>query len=329
MFGMMYVGYGSNLDPRDWSDYCARPEHDVDPDDLRPVTPVLLLDHRLTFNHRAGRWKGGAANVTPSSGDVVPCMAFEVDHPRIWDVLDAKEGVGADVYERFALALLPDGTVQTVITYRVTEGKLAREAEAGAALTCPQARRTSRRSRLALPTMAALGPPRAGLEGRPLQHVFVYGTLLAGEGQGHVLEACERRQATVTAQLVDLDRGYPASCPARPSFMASLCGCLMRCLLAWTASRASVRTRLPTTCTSSCRCSVGTNPCGPGPTTGTAWTSARPSRLAIGVSADAASRHCAVVLVEGAGTQAVAVMSKPVGLPFVARRRGRRSLRSH
>ena len=66
-----------------------------------PSRPSCLLDHRLTFNHRAGRWKGGAANVTPSPGDVVPCMAFEVDHPHIWDVLDAKEGVGVDVYERF------------------------------------------------------------------------------------------------------------------------------------------------------------------------------------------------------------------------------------
>ena len=133
----MYVGYGSNLDPQDWSRFCG--DRDADPADLRPVTPVLLLDHRLTFNHLSGRWKGGAANVTPSPGDVVPCMAFEVDHPSIWDVLDAKEGVGVDVYERFeALALLPDGTVQTVTSYRVTEGKLTREAEAdrAAGLLC-------------------------------------------------------------------------------------------------------------------------------------------------------------------------------------------------
>ena len=90
MFGMMYVGYGSNLDPQDWSDYCAR--HGADPADLRPVTPVLLLDHRLTFNHLSGRWEGGAANVTLSPGDVVPCMAFEVDHPRIWTCWTQRRG---------------------------------------------------------------------------------------------------------------------------------------------------------------------------------------------------------------------------------------------
>ena len=33
------------------------------------------------------------------------------------------------------------------------------------------------------------------------RHVFVYGTLLAGEERGHVLDACERRQATITGQL--------------------------------------------------------------------------------------------------------------------------------
>ena len=55
MLAMMYVGYGSNLDPQGWSKFCG--DRDADP------------------------------------GDVVPCMAFEVDHPDIWDVLDAKEGV--------------------------------------------------------------------------------------------------------------------------------------------------------------------------------------------------------------------------------------------
>ena len=58
MFGMMHVGYGSNLDPLDWSKFYS--DRGADPVDLRPVTPVLLLDHRLTFNHRSNRWKGDA-----------------------------------------------------------------------------------------------------------------------------------------------------------------------------------------------------------------------------------------------------------------------------
>ena len=220
MFGMMYVGYGSNLDPQDWSKFCG--DRGADPDDLRPVTPVLLLDHRLTFNHRSSRWKGGAANVTHSAGGVVPCMAFEVDDPRIWDVLDAKEGVsnrpGKGVYERFeALALLPDGTVQTVISYRVTEGKLAREAEAGRGPHVPPSEDYIEAVTRGLAhhglSSAHLGPASEDRSAAPLQHVFVYGTLLAGEERGHVLEVCERRQATVTAQLVDLDRGYPGLVP--------------------------------------------------------------------------------------------------------------------
>ena len=55
MLGMMYVGYGSNLDPQDWSKFCS--DCSADP------------------------------------GDVVPCMAFKVDYPRIWDKLDERKSV--------------------------------------------------------------------------------------------------------------------------------------------------------------------------------------------------------------------------------------------
>ena len=225
MLGMMYVGYGSNLDPQDWSKFCG--DRDADPADLRPVTPVLLLDHRLTFNHRAGRWKGGAANVTASLGDVVPCMAFEVDYPRIWDVLDAKEGVGVDVYERFeALALLPDGTVQTVTSYRLTEAKLAREAEAGRGPHVPPSEAyieavTRGLAHHGLPS-THLGPASEGRSVAPLQHVFVYGTLLAGEERGHVLDACERRPAAISGQLVDLGRDYPGLVPGEATVHGEL-----------------------------------------------------------------------------------------------------------
>jgi gamma-glutamylcyclotransferase (GGCT)/AIG2-like uncharacterized protein YtfP len=225
----MYVGYGSNLDPQDWPDFCAR--RGADPADLRPVTPVLLLDHQLTFNHLSGRWEGGAANVTHSPGDMVPCMAFEVDHPSIWNVLDAKEGVsdrpGRGVYERFeALALLPDGTAQTVTTYRLTEARLAREAEAGRGPHVPPSEDyieavTRGLAHHGLPS-AHLVPASEDRSVAPLQHVFVYGTLLAGEERGHVLEACERRQATVTGQLVDLNRGYPGLVPGKATVHGEL-----------------------------------------------------------------------------------------------------------
>tara|TARA_B100000683_G_scaffold79915_1_gene78856 strand:- start:27 stop:689 length:663 start_codon:yes stop_codon:yes gene_type:complete len=154
-------------------------------------------------------------------------MAFEVDDAGIWDVLDAKEGVGVDVYERFeALALLPDGTVQTVITYRLTEAKLAREAEAGRGPHVPPSEDyieavTRGLDHHDLPS-AHLGPASEDRSAGPLQHVFVYGTLLAGEERGHVLDACERRQATITGQLVDLDRGYPGLVPGEDTVHGEL-----------------------------------------------------------------------------------------------------------
>jgi len=220
---MKYAGYGSNLDPVDWADFCARPEHDVDPAGLRPVTPCLLLDHRLAFNHRAGRWGGGAANVWPSLGGVVPCMAFSIDDQAVWSVLDAKEGVGLvpgkGAYERCELpALFPDGAVETVITYRLTEHKLADEWDDGPVGLVPPSEGYLEAVARGLAhhglTDAHLLPASEDRSAAPLQHVFVYGTLLAGEKRGHVLEACERRAATVDGLLFDLgDRGYPGLMP--------------------------------------------------------------------------------------------------------------------
>ena len=220
---VMYAGYGSNLDPVDWAAYCARPTHGVDPAGLRPVAPCLLLDHRLTFNHHVDRWGGGAANVLPSTGDVVPCMAFAIDDEAVWSVLDAKEGVGLvpgkGTYERCELpALFPDGTVETVITYRLTAAKLAREAKAGRGPHVPPSEAYLRAvtrglAHHGLPD-AHLLPASEERSAPPLQHVFVYGTLLEGEERGWVLDACERRAATVEGVLGDLgDRGYPGLMP--------------------------------------------------------------------------------------------------------------------
>ena len=223
IFQMMYAGYGSNLDLVDWVAYCARPAHGVDPAGLRPVTPCLLLDHRLTFNHHVDRWGGGAANVWPSPEDVVPCMAFSIDDEAIWSVLDAKEGVGLvpgkGTYERCELpALFPDGTVETVITYRLTERKLTKEWGDGPVGLVPPSQAyleavTRGLAHHGLPD-AHLLPASEGRSAPPIQHVFVYGTLLEGEERGWVLDACERRAATVEGVLCDLGgRGYPGLMP--------------------------------------------------------------------------------------------------------------------
>jgi gamma-glutamylcyclotransferase (GGCT)/AIG2-like uncharacterized protein YtfP len=219
----MYTGYGSNLDPVDWADFCARPEHGVNPAGLRPVTPCLLLDHRLTFNHHVERWKGGAANVMPFSGDVVPCMSFSIDDEAVWLVLDAKEGVGLvpekGTYERCELpALFPDGTVETVITYHLTKRKLAKEWDDGPVGLVPPSESYLEAVSRGLAhhglTDAHLLPASEGRSAPPIRNVFVYGTLLEGESRGHVLEACERRAATVDGLLFDLGgRGYPGLMP--------------------------------------------------------------------------------------------------------------------
>jgi gamma-glutamylcyclotransferase (GGCT)/AIG2-like uncharacterized protein YtfP len=158
-------------------------------------------------------------------------MAFDIDDKPIWDVLNAKEGVGSTpgqgVYERCeVLVLLPDGTVELATTYRVTQRLLDERVALGAprhvepnevyleAVTRGLAHH-------GLPS-AHLGPASEDRSASPLQHVFVYGTLLAGEERGQVLEACERRQATVTGQLVDLNRGYPGLVPGEATVHGEL-----------------------------------------------------------------------------------------------------------
>ena len=103
---------------------------------------------------------------------------------------------------------------------------MAREAEAGRGPHVPPSEAyleavTRGLAHHGLPS-AHLGPASEDRSVAPLQHVFVYGTLLAGEERGHVLDACERRQATVTGQLVDLDRGYPGLVPGNATVHGEL-----------------------------------------------------------------------------------------------------------
>ena len=105
-----------------------------------------------------------------------------------------------------------------VITYRLTKHILAEVWDEGhVGLIPPSERYLEAVSRgLAhhgLPD-AHLMPASEGRSAPPVQHVFVYSTLLEGEVRGNVLDACERKAATVDGVLYDLgDRGYPGLMP--------------------------------------------------------------------------------------------------------------------
>ena len=71
----VYFAYGSNLDWRDWSKFCAR--HNADPRCMKPIGPALLPDVELVFNYRSVLREGGALNIRPRKGQVVYGVLFD------------------------------------------------------------------------------------------------------------------------------------------------------------------------------------------------------------------------------------------------------------
>ncbi len=117
----VYFAYGSNLDQRDWSKFCAR--HNADPHCMKPIGPALLPDVELVFSYRSVLREGGALNIQPRKGQVVYGVLFDVNE-RGWEVLDIKESVAAGCYVRTkSVAITRGGQTTPVVTYVVTPAR--------------------------------------------------------------------------------------------------------------------------------------------------------------------------------------------------------------
>jgi gamma-glutamylcyclotransferase (GGCT)/AIG2-like uncharacterized protein YtfP len=117
----VYFAYGSNLDWRNWSTFCAR--HNADPRCMKAIGPALLPDAELVFNYRSVLREGGALNIQPRKGQVVHGVLYEVN-ARGWEVLDLKESVAIGCYARTkAVAITPNGQTTSVVTYVVTPAR--------------------------------------------------------------------------------------------------------------------------------------------------------------------------------------------------------------
>jgi cation transport regulator ChaC len=101
-----YFAYGSNLDAVQMRRRCPT---------ARPVGRARLLHHRLDFTHLSTRWRGGAADVVPHSGESVWGVLYELA-ARELPVLDRYEAG----YERVLLQVEDEsGTARSVISYTV------------------------------------------------------------------------------------------------------------------------------------------------------------------------------------------------------------------
>lgn len=174
-----YFAYGSNLNGADWDRWCER--NNFPTGLLEPVGhSVYLPDYRLSFSHYSSSRGGGALNVHPEVGSVVQGQLFRVVDPRGWEALDRKEGAPF-CYQRQTVQVLDTQrgcqTVQTYIKpiegqpehYEPTEEYLSIVLEGMKKFFIPTVN-----------VQQLVDPEKYG-QPRPLDSLFVYGTLMRNE----------------------------------------------------------------------------------------------------------------------------------------------------
>lgn len=202
---MLYFGYGSNLNPAHWQEWCRR--HGFDDNLLTPVGRGYLIDHHLVFPRRSYGWGGGVLGLTPLRGAVVEGMLFEVGVEQL-KALDLKEGVHVGAYDRKSVKVqTEDGQLIEAVTYFACE-------DVPGTFVHPSARY--------IRTVAAgydvWGLPQkdlaAAVSGWPthsnVSYLAVYGTLRDGSSRGHVMDrhTVSRKPCTLNGELVDFG-DYP------------------------------------------------------------------------------------------------------------------------
>ena len=199
--------YGSNLCADELAGWLAR--HGLEPAHCRALGPAWLPDHALSFGYLSRRRGAGALDVRPRRGSLVQGALIDAS-PEGWAALDAKEGVAEGAYERREVeVVLPDGRLRDAIVYVVTDARRRAHQPPAADYLQTVERGYGRWGHDPAPLRAAA----AGGEGAlAVDAVFVYGTLLQGESNAHVMrEAGPRRvrAAQVAGSLHETGAPYP------------------------------------------------------------------------------------------------------------------------
>lgn len=190
----LYFGYGSNLDAGDFGHFCAR--RGFQGARLIRRGTALLLDRQLVFDRHAASRRGGVLNLRDRPGAAVEGVLFEAD-ARAGEALDAKEGV-PHAYRRVEChAVLPNGSAVPAFTC-IARGQGFHAPDEGYLAVVRRGLASHGLGHAAL-LAAARGddpPPAVG-------HLFVYGTLLAGEANAGLLERLPREAAMARGVLHD------------------------------------------------------------------------------------------------------------------------------
>ena len=115
---ILYFGYGSNLDRKDWEKWCQR--KGINPEGLKEIEPAWIDGFRMVFDYFSKTRNGGAANlqIVNSGNGATPGAIYEVDE-YTKKALDRKEGhPNPQFYNRITTtAYTADGTAHNVFTY--------------------------------------------------------------------------------------------------------------------------------------------------------------------------------------------------------------------
>lgn len=112
----LYFGYGSNLNYEDRRAWCEK--QGCDDFVKKAVEHAYLPDHEWVFHYVSKSRGGGALDIRPRLGQLVPGMLFEIA-PGAWDWLDKKEGARTAYRRKEVVVLTPDGGEHHALTYEV------------------------------------------------------------------------------------------------------------------------------------------------------------------------------------------------------------------
>ena len=194
--------YGSNLDDADRRAWCARTGM---PDFVQQFRgPAWLPDHDVDFRYRSAARGGGALRVNPQRGHATPGMLFDIGHP---EALRAKEGYPTSYREAVQPVYSDAAGWVDAIVYHVVDARV----EAAPVTPGPGYAEAVIRGlqHHGLPVEAVAAAARGQRAPLLVSHVFVYGTLRAGQARAPLLMGARRvGVASVAGALVNLG-SYP------------------------------------------------------------------------------------------------------------------------
>ena len=191
------LSYGSNLNRLDLRGFAER--NGLPAPRLHALGRVWLTDHRLSFGYHSRSRGGGALDVVPATGFVVPGVLFDVDAPTL-ALLDRKEG-HPTYYQRHEVLVHRDGHVIPALTWTVVPERRVAHVEP-----------TIRYVELVEEAWTHWGLPLHALQQAvtddvpPVDKAFVYGTLCSGHEHAACLPGHRERWAVDGATCFDMGR---------------------------------------------------------------------------------------------------------------------------